>query len=116
MAMAESSQAFSGASTAPAAAPTGPRCQHLQLLKLQGEPVDIREASKSQEAVADFLACLSPEDVHQAALPDLTPLRLTHPTNCHEHAKGLCECALANLLVVVCLSHSTGLRTCAQRT
>lgn len=74
---------------------TGPRCQHLRLLKLQGEPVDMREAFKAQEAVSDFMACISQED-QQPTLPDLVPLRLTHPTNWREHAKGLCECVFVN--------------------
>lgn len=102
MATADDSQACTGLGAD--VTPIGPRCEHLRLLKLQGEPVDIREAVKAQEAVADFLACLSPEDALQSTLPELASLRLTHPTNCHEHAKVLCECALASLPVIACLS------------
>jgi hypothetical protein len=76
----------------------GPRCEHLRLLKLQGEPVNIREAYKAQKAVSDFLADLSQHGAqqHECSLPDLRSLRLIHPTNCHEHAKDLCECVLVN--------------------
>lgn len=82
--------------------PTGPRCQHLRLLKLQGEAADIKEACKTQQTVSDLLACLSDNDAQHSTLPDLRPLRLTHPTNWHEHAKGLCECVVAPLLLIEC--------------
>jgi hypothetical protein len=91
-----------GSSRGHGVAPTGPRCQHLQLLKLQGEPVDVSQVSKAQEAVSDLLANLS-RDTSLSALPDLRSLRLSHPTKFRDHAKGLCECAPANSLLPRCL-------------
>lgn len=79
--------------------PTGPRCQHLRLLKLQAEPVNLKEASQAQEAVSDLLNCLSSDDSQHCTLPNLKPLRLTHPKSWHEHAKGLCECVLLHFAV-----------------
>ena len=84
----------------PDAPPSGPRCQHLRLLKLQAEPVNLKEASQAQEAVSDLLNYLSSDDSQHCALPDLKPLRLAHPKSWHEHAKGLCECVVLHFSVV----------------